>query len=170
MARPHKHSGSSGGTVHSSWVSKESIGAGHQAQSSLWKKESHPPSWSPSFMAAPTVSVRPRAEHTMNYLCALEACLTGNVGTLQKGCKQWDSAANYLWLSVSNSVTSARGEGGLPCEEKGLLNKQTRLWQHIESGELGQQVQVLQAKMPVRTKAEVARPGNRPGGQGFPER
>lgn len=68
----------------------------------------------PLLHAAQTVSVCLQ-NIPMNYLCASEPSLTGNVGTVQKGCRQWDSAANYVSLSVSKAVTSTRGEEGSSC-------------------------------------------------------
>lgn len=87
----------------------------------LWK-ESCPLSARAPPPGQPQQLLSARMQNTpMNYLCASEACLTGNVGTLQKGCKQWGLAANYASLSVSDAVTSAGGAGVfscLPCEEE----------------------------------------------------
>lgn len=108
------------------WGSKESIWAGHQlampgAKFYFGKKAAHSPARAPP-PGQPQQLLSARIQNTpMNYLCASEACLTGNVGTLQKGCKQWGSAANYASLSVSDAVTSAGGAGVfscLPCEEE----------------------------------------------------
>lgn len=101
----------------------------------LFWKESHPPSsFSPSTTQPQQCMSACLQNIPMNYLCALEPKLTGNIGTVQKGCRQWGSAANYVSLSVSNAVTSARGEGSSPVflvKRRMEVNKQS-LGTHVE--------------------------------------
>lgn len=100
----------------------------------LFWKESHPPSsFSPSTTQPQQCMSACMQNIPMNYLCALEPKLTGNIGTVQKGCRQWGSAANYVSLSVSNAVTSARGEGSsvFLVKRRMEVNKQS-LGTHVE--------------------------------------
>lgn len=143
MTGPHKYGSSSWGNGPGcqwsiSGASNESIWASHQSamleQSSLLEKKSHPPSsFSPSTTQPQQCKSACTQNIPMNYLCALEPKLTRNMGTVQKGCRQWGSAANYVLLSVSNAVTSARGEGSSPVfllKRRMEENKQTRVWEH----------------------------------------
>lgn len=141
MARPYKHSPLLEGPVQASlehcWGSKGSIWAGHQLAMSgakfyFGKKAAHPPARVPP-PGQPQQSLSTCIQNTpTNYLCSWGGgyCLTGNLGTLQKGCKQWDSwlITPHSQLAMLSHLLGGGEQGSSPVfleKRRRELNKQT---------------------------------------------
>jgi hypothetical protein len=113
------------------WGSKESIWAGHQsampgAKFYFGKKAAHLPARAPPLGQSLSACMQ---NTPMNYLCASKACLTGNVGTLQKGCKQWLITPHCQLAMLSRLLGEQGSSPVFLVKRRRELNKQTTHWQ-----------------------------------------